>query len=211
MNPIPPSAILSLAQTGWRIDMLFRICVQAINGIHNSAGGRLDALPADPVFYRLIALLRKIQASAAMGMRIQRTKNKKQTTLIIFRKKNVKPNIAVKIDAVRKLLGLNPDLKEFKVVYGSLADDDREMAIQSRSMMEILGELAAYIDDRHVAERSATPAVVEEESIAVTSLRSFGSKAAVRNRMMLLQQFTIVTTGFGLIIGTSDQSECSVS
>ena len=31
MNPIPPPAILSLVQTGWRIDMLFRVCVQAIN------------------------------------------------------------------------------------------------------------------------------------------------------------------------------------
>ena len=66
------------------------------------------------------------------------------------------------------MLGLNPELKEFKVVYGSLANDDREMAIQSRSMMEILGELAAYIDvpDAHVAEQSATPAMVEEAAIA---------------------------------------------
>ena len=168
MNPIPPRAILSLAQAGWRIDMLFRICVQAINGIHNRAGGRLDALPADPDFYRLIALLRKIQASAAMGMRIQRTKDKIQTALIIFRKKNIEPNIEAKIDAVRKLLGLNPELKEFKVVYGSIATDDREMAIQSRSMMEILGELAAYIDvpDAHVAEQSATPAMVAEGGMA---------------------------------------------
>jgi hypothetical protein len=168
MNPIPPRAILSLAQTGWRIDMLFRICVQAINGIHNRAGGRLDARAADPDFYRLIALLRKIQDSAAMGMRIQRTKDKIQTALIIFRKKNIEPNIETKIDTVRKLLALNPDLKEYKVVYGSVAADDREMAIQSRSMMEILGELGAYIDvpDAHVAEKSATPAMVEEEAIA---------------------------------------------
>jgi len=42
------------------------------------------------------------------------------------------------------------------------------MAIQSRSMMEILGELSAYIDvpDAHVAEQSATPAMVEEGAIA---------------------------------------------
>ena len=168
MNPISPPAILSLVQAGWRVDMLFRVCVQAINGIQNRAGGKLDARPADPDFYRLIALLRKIQASAAMGMRIQRTKDKKQTALIIFRKKNIEPNIEAKIDAVRKLLGLNPELQKFKVVYGSLANDDREMAIQSRSMIEILGELAAYIDvpAEHVAERSATPAMVEEEAIA---------------------------------------------
>lgn len=168
MNPIPPPAILSLVQTGWRIDMLFRVCVQAINGIQNRAGGRLDARSADPDFYRLIALLRKIQASAAMGMRIQRTKDKKQTAVMLFRKKNIEPEIEEKFDAVKKLLGLNPELREFNVVYGFLAKDDREIAIQSRSMMEILGELAAYIDvpAAHVTERSATPAMFEEGAMA---------------------------------------------
>lgn len=168
MNPIPLPAILTLVQTGWRVDMLLRICVQAINGIYNRAGGRIDAHPADPDFYRLIAWLRKIQQSMAMGMRIQETKDKKQAAVILFRKKDIEPNMEAKIDAVKKLLGLNPELREFKVVYGSVARDDREMAIQSRSMMEILGELAAYIDvpAEHLAERSATPTMVEEGAIA---------------------------------------------
>ena len=169
MTPIPPAAILSLVQAGWRIDMLLRICVQAINGIYNRAGGKLDARPAHPDFYRLVELLHKIQESMAIGMRIQKTRNKKQAAMILFRKKNIEPHIEAKINEVKKMLGLDPELQGFNVVYGSIAADDREMALQSRSMMEILGELAAYIDvpDAHLAERSAIPMMVEEDALAV--------------------------------------------
>jgi hypothetical protein len=169
MTPIPPSAILSLVQAGWRTDMLFRVCVQAVNGIYNRAGGRLDARPADPDFYRLVQWLREIQKSMAIEIRIQKTKNKRQTAVILFRKKNIQPLIETKIHEVKKMLGLDPQLQEFNVVYGSIAANDREMAIQSRSMIEILGEMAAYIEvpAAHLAERSATPMMVEEGPLAV--------------------------------------------
>ncbi len=45
-------------------------------------------------------------------------------------------------------------MQEFKVVYGSTPRDNTEVAVLSRSMLEIIVEMASYIDvpEKHVAE-----------------------------------------------------------
>ena len=60
---------------------------------------------------------------------------------------------------VRKLLGLRPDLREFKVVYGTLAEADNVIAIQTRSGFQIMVELGAEIQvpPDHVTDRRTYP------------------------------------------------------
>lgn len=168
MTPIRPAAILSLVQSGRPVDHVFRVCIESVNGIYNRVGGRMRTHQADPDFYRLIASLRKIQNSMAVGTRIQETKDKKQVTLMSFRKKDIDPDIVAEMDAVRKILGLNPRLQEFKVSYGALPKDDQEIAMLSRSMLEILQELASYIEvpDIHVAEQRVAPTLVDDTDIS---------------------------------------------
>jgi hypothetical protein len=59
----------------------------------------------------------------------------------------------------RQLLGLNTNTWEFRVLYGSIAADDKEIAIQTRSMLQIMIELASYIEvpDEDVAEGRVNP------------------------------------------------------
>ena len=49
-------------------------------------------------------------------------------------------------EEARKLLGLDLHAKEMKVVYGAIAADDRELAMLTRSMIEIMVELASQIE-----------------------------------------------------------------
>ena len=168
MTPIPPSTLMSFIQTGWRADVSLMACVQAINGIYNRRAGGLKQQPADPEFYNMAASLRKIQESRALGIRIIEKKGEKPATMLFFRKKGIDPDTKAEIDALKKLLGLNPELKEFKVVYGSIARDDKEIIMQSRSMLEILLDLAAYIDipPTHMAEQRATPNIEATDAAA---------------------------------------------
>lgn len=168
MTPIPPSSVMSLIQSGWRADASLMACVQAVNGIYNRRAGGLDQQPADPDFYKLTASLRKVQESRAMGIRIIEKKDEKPATTLFFRKDVIDPNTYKEIDAFKKLLGLDPKLQEFKVVYGSLARDDKEIAMNSRSMLEILLDLAAYIDipQTHMAEHRATPNIEPTDAAA---------------------------------------------
>ena len=167
MTPIPPRAILSLVQSGWRVDLVFRLCMQAVNGIYNRSGGRIPPHPGDPDFYRLIGALRKIQEAMAVGMRIQKTEDGEQATVLFFRKKNIDPEIEAERDRVRRLLGLSSELQEFKVFYGNIAKDDTEIAILSRSMLEILLEVSSYFDvpEVHLAEQRVRPTLTEDKDI----------------------------------------------
>ncbi len=59
-----------------------------------------------------------------------------------------KPDPAIEADRaeVRKLLGVDPQAEEFSVVYGSVAANDKEIALLTRSVLEIISDLSSYID-----------------------------------------------------------------
>ena len=97
-------------------------------------------------------------------MRVTETKDKKKEASMFFRKEGIGPEIAAEINKVRKLLALDPDAQNLRVVYGALQQDDKEIALLSRSMLEILTELSSRIDvpETHVEENRAFPTFFED-------------------------------------------------
>jgi len=143
LTPIPPSAILFLIQSGKSVDVVFYLCVQSVNGINNRYEASMRSAPIHPDFVELLKRMRKVQQSGMIGTRTQ-TDEKKQTSLFYF-SKDVSPEIAEDVKWIKQKLGLNPQASEFKVVYGSTNQQD-EIAIMSRSVMEILVQQASSID-----------------------------------------------------------------
>ncbi len=162
MTPIPPPAILSLIQANYPVDLVLRLCVHSVNGIRNRFGGSGRPRPADPEFYALVERMRRLQASGAIGLRVQKT-NEKEATLMTLRAKMDEETAADSL-AVRTMLGMDPKGQEFAVAYASIAKNDRELAILSRSILEIIIDLASYIDvpEVHVEEKRVNPTLVEE-------------------------------------------------
>ena len=144
MTPIPPAAILSFLQAGYPVDLVLRLCVHAINGIHSRFGGSARTREADPEFYPLVQKLRNIQQSGAIGLRVKKTAN--QTESLMVFSKGPDPAIDAEREEVRKLLGLDPQTSEFSVVYGSVAANDKEIALLTRSVLEILVDLSSYVE-----------------------------------------------------------------
>ena len=144
LTPIPPSAIFFLIQSGRPVDAVLYLCAQSVNGINNRYDAPMRSIPISPDFVEILTRMRRIQQSGMIGMRVQTDENK-QTTLFYFRK-DVSPEIAEDSAWVRQKLGLNPQTYEFKVVYGSMPQHENEIAILSRSMMEILVQMVSSID-----------------------------------------------------------------
>jgi hypothetical protein len=136
--------------------------VHTINGVRNRYGGAARAHPADPEFYGILERMRRIQNSGAMGMRVEKT-SETEGILLTFRQK-ADPAIDDDMKAVRKSLGLDPAAQEFRIVYGAVARNDKEIAILSRSMLEIIVDFASYIDvpPDHVAEQRVNPTMPAE-------------------------------------------------
>jgi hypothetical protein len=162
MTPIPPASILSLIQANYPADLVFRLCVHSINGIRNRFGGAARARAADPEFYPLLERLKRLQASGAIGLRVQKT-TERDATLLTIRGK-VDEATAEDTLAVRRMLGLDPTAQEFSIVYASIAQNDRELAILSRSILEIIIDLASFIDvpDIHVEEKRVNPTQTDD-------------------------------------------------
>ena len=95
-----------------------------------------------------------MQASGDIGVRI----DKDGALNLVFR-----PNLAAAITNtladVARILGLNSDAREIRVVYGTVPTNDKEIALLTRSMFEVLMDLASAIavPEAHVTERRVSP------------------------------------------------------
>ncbi len=143
MTPIPVSAILSLVQAGYPADFIFPITIQMINGINNRVRDNIMARAADPRFDRLIDSIKRTQAAGGLGMRIKPIDEKK--SVVLFFREKLEDRILTEVNTVRQILGLHKDAREFHVVYGSFAHNDREIAILTRSILQIMLEQASHI------------------------------------------------------------------
>jgi hypothetical protein len=144
MLPIPIPGILFLIQSGYPADLVLRVCVNSINDLQNSFGGPGRPQAGDPKYRELIAAVRESQAAGGMGMRVKPTKDKQVE--VMFVRPSTDEAIAAPVRRIRELLGLNKSASEFNIVYGTYPENDTEIAILSRSILQVLIDLASYID-----------------------------------------------------------------
>ena len=85
--------------------------------------------------------------------------------MLVFRGKRDPAMEALSME-VRKMLGLDPQASEFNVVYGAIPRDDKEIAILTRSLLEVIIDLSADIEvpAAHVEEKRVSPTFVEERA-----------------------------------------------
>ena len=144
MLPIPIQGVLFLIQSGYPADFVLRCCVSSMNGLQNSYGGSGRMQTGDPKFREVISAIREAQAMGGMGMRIKTTTDK-QTT-IMFLRPSTDDAIAVPVRKIRELLALSESASEFNIVYGTHPENDTEIAMLSRSILQVLIDLASHFD-----------------------------------------------------------------
>jgi hypothetical protein len=133
----------------------------------------------DPGFRKLLGLLEQVQKSGAVGTRIER-KDKQDSAIIVFRRKEGTETEQQELEA-RRLLGLKPGTEEFKVIYGAVPTREGEVAILTRSIMDIIIELCSQIDvpAEHASEGrtyATSPAIGEAKGQAPPLIRVHCSK-----------------------------------
>jgi hypothetical protein len=161
MTPIPPVRLFELIDSGYAADLLFQVGAQEVNGVSNRrGGGRAQAM--QPEFAQLLAALRRIQESGAIGFRIETDKEtgKRDRLVMFFPKGELPPEIQADRAAMRKILHLDADRQDFVIIYGADTDRTDVLAVQTRSAMQILGAMSSYISlpEEHVRDGRAFPA-----------------------------------------------------
>lgn len=179
-SPLPPSAVLFLVQSGYPADVVFDLTVDSINGIKNASVSGIQLRHSDSRFSQVVQTIRKAQLAGSVGMRIQHGKDK-DAVVFFFQDKNIDPDLAQELVELRKLLGLNPDQREFEVVFGAAAANPNQIAILTRSILRMLSELSAFVEvpDVHLAEGIA-PAIGEQELDGVPPFKVWSSEEKPR-------------------------------
>ena len=166
LQPLPPKAILFLLQSGWAVDMVLPITVSALNGHRSRIAGGRSKRSGDPEFYRAIYLLRKLQKSGAVEMRILEDGNQEEVPILFFYRKNSPQEVIDAIEEFNLLLGLNPLNDELEVTYGFLPKTDHELAMVTRSMLQLMIEIATQIEvpPEHIEQKRTIPTEIEPDS-----------------------------------------------
>jgi hypothetical protein len=146
MTPLLPESVFFTIQSGWPADAVLFVAVAAINGLRNQETAFGGVTPPNPDFMRALALLRKIQISGAVALAVVQDAQKRETSLLTFRSSNVPPETVEDIHELRRLLRLDPDAAEFKLVFGAKATNNREVAVLTRSILHLMQTLASQID-----------------------------------------------------------------
>jgi hypothetical protein len=159
ITPIDPKNIFFLLQSGYAADFILGMSVESLNGVRNRSAAGGVVRPADPDFTRALELMHEVQSAGAFGMRIEEDKVKGSTGVIFFQRDDVAPDVAKKALEIRRLLKLSPDQQRFVLTYSPMRGADDELAVNSRSMLQIMQAFASYVDvpEPHLKEHSAWP------------------------------------------------------
>ncbi len=168
MTPLPPESVFFMIQSGWPADGVLMAAAASVNGLKNQETGLGGATPPAPDFLRVLELLRNIQRSGAVSFRIKQDAQKQQTSLLTFRAQDVPEPTLSEMRELRQLLKLDPDTAEFTLVFGGTAAHDKELAVLTRSLLQIMMTMAAQaeVPAEDIQEGRATPGLQRGDEAA---------------------------------------------
>jgi len=159
ITPIDPKNIFFMLQTGYAADFILALTVESLNGVRNRSITAGAVREADPEFKRALQLLREVQASGAFGMRVEETRPKGSAAVVFFRHEDAPADVLEKLAEIRRVLKLPPDQQKYVLTYSPVRGGEGELAVNSRSMLQILFAFASYVDvpKAHLDEHRAVP------------------------------------------------------
>jgi hypothetical protein len=156
LRPLAPVELLSLAQSGAPVDLLFRLGVQSVNGLPNGTTSGGASQQASGGFQDLMRALRGIQATSAVSLRFERHPAAGRVYLLLD---GGDPRSEAAVREARRLLGIGPAAREVEVVYGRNPGGPGQVAVLTRSVLQILYDLGSQIEVPEAdVRRGETPA-----------------------------------------------------
>jgi len=141
LQPVPPAAVFQLLQGAWPAEIVFDTVVGSINGLRNDSAGTA----ADPEYREFVEVLSRIQRAAALATRVEPRKDGSAVVMVL--RQEDQPN-RLREDGRRlvELLRLEEGTRELDITFGLLPRNPREVAVITRSMLELLLQLGFGID-----------------------------------------------------------------
>ncbi len=159
LRPLAPADLLPLAMGGLPVDVLLRLSVQSVNALQNASALTNAGASGSPAFFLLLYDLRLLQIAGLVGIQFERSAKSAvqkhepsekhdggpgRIYLAIGRTRD--PRLVPVVAEVKHTLGLSPAAREAEVIYGRAPTASGQVAILTRSMLGVLGQLAFQIE-----------------------------------------------------------------
>jgi hypothetical protein len=157
LRPIPPETIFAMIAAGHSADFILRATVRALNGVYNRSTSPRLARREDPRFTAVTEAILRIEQAGALGVRIE--KSEAQTLTYLMLPRDADQAVQRDIDLVKEALGIDRSIDELRLVYGAIRRRPDEIALLTRSMQELMGELATGVEvpEQDLLDGRATP------------------------------------------------------
>lgn len=147
LEPVQPTSLLALIQAGYSAELLFTWAVEAINGVHNwTVTSSRTEHAASPEFLEYVSLLEELQRAGAIGFELEKDKQTNRDIILVLRNKDIPEAVLQKSDRAREIIGLEPGRDRYRVVYAPFKIDSQTLAVQTRSVIQMLGAMSRFVD-----------------------------------------------------------------
>ena len=146
LEPVEPRRLLALVQAGYSAELLFTWAVEAINGVRNWTATTKNRSTPDPEFLEFVNLMEELQSLGAVGFEIRTDADKKNDVIFVLNKENLSEATRLKSQRAGDIIGLKPGLDQYRVIYAPFKTDPSILAIQTRSVIQMLAAMAGFID-----------------------------------------------------------------
>lgn len=146
LEPVEPKALLALIQAGYSSELMFTWAVEAINGVHNWSATARNSRAADPEFFEFVALMQELQYLGAVGFELKSNSETKQDIIFVLNKEGLADSTLQKSHRAAEIIGLEEGRDRYRVIYAPFKSGSDTLSIQTRSVIQMLGAMARFIE-----------------------------------------------------------------
>ena len=145
LAPIAPADLYALIAGGTPPDLVLGLLLGQINGLRNDLIERPGTTASDGRFREFLDLALALHAAGAFHIRVEGT-GKTRSLFLALPVSGAAKEIGAQIERFLALLGLDARKEEFPIVYGNGSGAPETVTMLTRSISEILHDLASLID-----------------------------------------------------------------
>ena len=144
LTPIPPSELFAMLATGAPAELTLGLAVQSINGLRNWTADARGEPRVDAAFAEVLELLGQLRSDGVLGFRFDTQAGPRTAYLLLDEPEGAA--LDPRARRLLELLDLDSSVRNFPIRFGFGDGQATEIRVYTRSLIEILSNLAAQVE-----------------------------------------------------------------
>ena len=142
LEPINPGSLMALILAGYNSKLLLTWGVESINGVKNFTVSSAGIVSPNPEFEEFLDLLGELQKAGAVGFELEKNADTKNSMVFFYKPLDEDPRIEAMRQRSREIIKLPARRQRFRILYAPYAIGEDVLAIQTRSILQMLSAMA---------------------------------------------------------------------